>query len=211
MTQSAKSIVGKIKDRAESDVVERKSSNELSTEEKRAEQLAKLRGLSANIQSHDANFDPRLTMDKRGNLTLSGKKVPEGAKLLVNPFSPKHGDVGFNDDTKEFLGENMVAVTFPKPEATAGWKFQMSIQMRFLDEMDKQQVAFKGTSSGAISAISNLIEEIEKAAQGSENVVPIVTFVCGSYIHQKYGEILTPEFEIVDWISLDEMEALKDA
>jgi hypothetical protein len=60
------------------------------------------------------------------------------------------------------------------------------------------------TSKGGKGAVQELAVAIAAQVEKDQTKpVPVVRLKSGSYKHKNYGKVITPLFEIVEWISLD--------
>jgi len=171
--------------------------------------VAGLANLAANVQTGGGT--PYLRLLKSGAYVYGPEniEVEEGSMWAVNPYSIQHGFACWSDG--ELLGEQMFPFNaqLPNPDTLPDygdeWKPQISAHLKCLNGEDEGvEVLYKSTSLGLRTAMKDLINAIiAKAGEDPEHVVPVVSLDVGSYHHKKYGEVFYPEFEILDWISME--------
>lgn len=146
-------------------------------------------------------------------------EVQDGSLWAINPFSIMHGyacwtrhkDRDPKDRTKDTLvGEVMRPMTQAKPPretlANTGWDWadQVSFQLQCLTGEDEgEQVLYKTTSVGGITAVKELIAEIMKQLDVDANrPVPKVELQSDSYMHKNYGKTYVPMFVVKGWVEM---------
>jgi hypothetical protein len=137
--------------------------------------------------------------------------VEDGSHWAPNPMSFRWGYICFNDANK-VIGEHLVNVAKPKPDLTTlpdkgfEWSEQWAVNMKCISGADAGvEVAFKPTTVGGIQFVAGLIEAVRdrlNSGQHDNKIVPIVLLQKDSYQHAQYGRVWTPQFAIVDWMSL---------
>lgn len=172
--------------------------------------------LTTALRSLETDIGPTGTviikMDKTGHWVFGADQteVEEGSKWAINPFSFIHGFIAWGDG--EVLGEKMVPVTEPLPEldtaphgAKKGWEPQVGLSMKCLTGEDAgMEARYTVTSVGGKKAVQALAVAIASQVEKDQTKpVPLVQLKIDSYKHQKYGKILTPVFDIVEWVSMD--------
>jgi hypothetical protein len=129
-----------------------------------------------------------LKMDKGGNWVFGADQteVEVGSTWAINPFSFVHGFIAWGE--REVLGEKLVPVTQPLPElepaptgCKKGWEKQLGFALRCV--------------SG--KRITTQVDADQTKP------VPVVQLKKSFYNHKSYGKIYTPEFEVVEWISME--------
>lgn len=167
--------------------------------------------------------DPYLRLLKDGSWVYGAEnvEVEDKSEWAINPLSLKHGFCAWTDYKKkanEKMGEVMVPAFVPLPDRgtlqdvkdengeACRWDQQLSLQLQCLTLEDTGvQVQYNTTSVGGMNAVAKLIEAILKQLETDEaNPVPVVIMGSSSYQHKTYGKTYVPEFEIVDWVPLDE-------
>jgi hypothetical protein len=159
---------------------------------------------------------PMLQFKREGSGTWTfGQKrtvVEDDSRWAVNPTTFKWGFIAFGNDNK-VIGERLVPVSQPKPEATelpdkgSEWQEQWAVNMKCVSGTDAgTEVTFKPTTVGGIQAVAGLIEAVRDRLNGGLHdgkVVPVVHPEKDSYQHTKHGTVWTPVLAIVDWMPLD--------
>jgi len=173
-------------------------------------------GLRTNAKTSNGD-STLLKMDKTGhwNYGVDQTEIESGALWVVNPFSFIHGFVAWGDG--ELLGERMVAITQPLPpleEAPAGarkgWEQQIGFTLVCTTGVDEGlEVRFATASVGGRRAAQNLGSEIATHIM-TDPTTPVATVCLKSehYIHDRYGKIFTPIFEIVKWVSMENTDPM---
>lgn len=162
------------------------------------------------------------TGDAYGQFTKLGEwifgqenlEVEEGSQWAINPLGLSHGFISWPEEGGKPYGEVMVPATQPLPalaelpEVASTWDKNASFQAMCLNGEDEgQQVLWKGSSLGFRKAWGDIAQKIAaRAVEGQSDVVPIVELGAGSYIHKKYGKIMTPDIKVVGWMGLDGLE-----
>lgn len=158
-----------------------------------------------------------LTMSKTGNWSVGAERTPvkAGALLAINPAGFIHGKVAWQDTSNgqaaAKLGEVVVPVSkaIPDPGAVPpgarGWEDQLGLTLKALD--DGTEMQYLSTSVGgkrAVVVIRDLV--IEKLTNGGAEFVPVVKLEHSTYRHKAYGDIATPSFTVVKWVSMASLE-----
>jgi len=158
-----------------------------------------------------------MKMTKFGEFVFGAEnlEVEEDSTWAVNPTQFTHGWICWGTKAHgtdgEMLGEVMASASGPLPdemtlpEAKGQWTKQVGVQLRCLNGDDQDiQCLFKTNSLGGKKAYTALVSAVVAEVQAqSEFIVPIVSLQSTSYTHKKYGKIFTPDFEIVDWTTMD--------
>lgn len=153
-----------------------------------------------------------IKMDKTGRWVFGADQteVEDDSTWAINPFSFVHGFIAWGDG--EVLGEKMVSVTEPLPEldiaphgAKKGWEPQVGLSMKCLTGADKgMEARYTVTSVGGKKAVQSLAVAIAAQVEKDQSKpVPVVKLKIDSYRHTKYGKILVPVFDIVEFVSMD--------
>jgi hypothetical protein len=173
--------------------------------------LAKsLRNINVSVQG--VGGDVLLKMDKTGHWIYGADStdVEDDSKWAVNPLSFVHGYIAWGEG--EVLGERMAPVSQPLPElepapagAQKGWEPQAGFSLKCVSGEDTGlDVRFATNSMGGRKAVQKLALDIAAQVEKNQNKpVPVVKLKKEHYIHNKYGRIYTPVFEIVDWVSMN--------
>ncbi len=173
--------------------------------------LAKsLRNINVNVQA--VGGDVLLRMDKTGHWVFGADltEIEDDSKWAINPLSFVHGYIAWGEG--EVLSERMVSVSQPLPElepapagAQRGWEPQAGFSLKCVSGEDAGlDVRFATNSLGGRKAVQKLALDIAAQVERDQNKpVPVVKLKKEHYIHNKYGRIYTPVFEIVNWVSMD--------
>lgn len=177
--------------------------------------LPNVASLSTALKTLEVETGPSfaiLKMDKVEGWVFGADqtKVEDDSTWAVNPFSFVHGFIAWGD--REVLGEKLVPVTQPLPELDAapanckkGWEKQLGFALRCLSGKDKGlEVRFTTTSHGGLRAVAALGTHITTQVEADQTKpVPVVLLKKSFYNHKSYGKVYTPEFNVVDWVSMD--------
>ena len=181
--------------------------------------VAAMAGLANSVAEVGATAggEQFMKMTKFGEFVFGMEDVevePESG-WAINPTAFQHGWICWG--TKQYgtdgecLGEVMAPAAGPMPEEAnlpakqGNWTKQISISLRCLDGEDEGiQAVFKTNSLGGRKAYAAVVGDVvAKIQAGDEACVPVVNMGADSYTHKKYGKIFTPEFKIVEWITMD--------
>lgn len=190
--------------------------------------IAALSGLKQGLQNVataivSTGGDPYLRLMKDG-IWVYGQEnveVEDKSEWAVNPLSIQHGWVAWSDyekKTNEVIGQVMVPANTPLPSRVAlqdvvddegnkgNWQQQISMQFQCMSGEDVgTQVLYKATSVGGMNASKGLLEAIlNQLDKDIDNPVPLVLLKSDSYTHKKYGKTYVPEFDVVEWVPLDD-------
>jgi hypothetical protein len=189
--------------------------------------LPSVQALSSVLRSIQSDIGPSGTviikMDKTGHWVFGADatEIEEGSLWAVNPFSFVHGYIAWGNG--EVLGEKLVSLREPLPEldpapagATRGWEFQLGMMMVCTNGEDKgMQARYTTTSVGGKKALEQLaaVAIADQVDKDPTKPVALLTLKSEHYQHKKYGKVITPVFEITDWVSMDadSVEEAEDA
>jgi hypothetical protein len=178
--------------------------------------LPSVTSLSTALRALEKDVGPSgvviLKMDKTGHWVFGADQteVEDGSKWAVNPFSFVHGYIAWGDG--EVLAEKMVSVSEPLPETDAappsakrGWETQVGMSLKCLDGDDQgMEARYTTTSVGGKRSVQTLALAIAAQVEKDQSKpVPVVRLKKDHYTHKSYGKIFTPEFEIVEWVSME--------
>jgi hypothetical protein len=178
--------------------------------------LPSVTSLSTALRALEKDVGPSgvviLKMDKTGHWVFGADQteVEDGSKWAVNPFSFVHGYIAWGDG--EVLSEKMVSVSEPLPEMDAappsakrGWETQVGMSLKCLDGDDQgMEARYTTTSVGGKRSVQTLALAIAAQVEKDQSKpVPVVRLKKDHYTHKSYGKIFTPEFEIVEWVSME--------
>jgi len=180
--------------------------------------VAAMKGLANSVAAVGSGTggEQYLKMTKFGEFVFGAEdlEVEEGAQWAVNPTQFTHGWICWGTKEHgtdgEMLGEVMVSASGPipeeanLPEAKGKWTKQVGVQLLCLSGDDQDvQCVFKANSLGGKKAYTALVSAVVGEVNGgSEFICPVIELVSTHYVHKKYGKIFTPEFKILDWISM---------
>lgn len=147
--------------------------------------------------------------------------VEDGSLWAVNPSSLEYGYIAWPPEeskSHEPEGEVMVPISRPLPdmgtlrtknpggETTGrGWQYQQSVVLACVNGEDEGvQCQYKQSSVGSQKLFKTLVDAIMAQASKGDAIVPIVRLKSTSYKHDKYGKIVNPVWEIVEWRPMDD-------
>jgi len=155
--------------------------------------------------------------------------VEDGALWAVNPNSLEYGYIAWPPEeskSREPEGEVMVPINRPLPlqsslrtrnpdgETTGrGWQYQQSVVLVCINGEDEGTVCqYKQSSVGSQKMFKTLIDAIgDQVKKGSDAIVPIVSLKAAPYKHDKYGKIINPVWDIVEWRTMDDTSPVGEA
>jgi hypothetical protein len=170
---------------------------------------------------------PILKIDKRtGDWSFGEDDEPlrKGDLLAINPLSFHHGYIAFTEkgdraetedgqiadiscpisDPLTRMGD-LPELSQPKRGKPTEWKFTMSVEMAVVEGPNKgAEVIYKPTSRGGLKFLRLVVAEIARRMEAGKNeFVPVIELFHSTYEHKTYGTCVNPEFEIVDWVTMD--------
>lgn len=170
--------------------------------------IKSLQNVQSTMQTSTGGL-PFLRLLKTGHFAFGVENLEpeEGSEWAIHPASLMHGYACWGDG--ELLDERMVPANQSKParselpEYGQPWTDQVAMMLQCLDGEDTGvQVLYKGTSLGLRNAVKDLIAKMIAQIQADpDNVVPVVELEVDSYQHKKFGEVFTPQINILRWIS----------
>jgi hypothetical protein len=178
--------------------------------------LPSVQSLSGALRSIQSDAGPSgtviLKMDKTGHWVFGADQteVEEGSLWAANPFSFVHGYIAWGNGA--VLAEKLVPVSEPLPALDAapsgaerGWEMQVGMMLVCTNGEDKGlQARFTATSVGGKRAVQALAVAIaDQVEKDQTKPVPLIDLKVEAYTHKKYGKVLTPIFDITDWVSMD--------
>lgn len=166
-----------------------------------------------------------LKMEKGSGEWLYGQEetlVDPDSLWAVNPHSIEHGWVAWDSDSGGApVSEVMVSASRPLPmegslpplpQGVKGnqlqYKQQRSVKLLCIkdpngsgkDSDEGVLCEYKQSSVGAMRLFKDLIDKLlDKVRAGDDAIVPIVKLSHSSYKHDRYGKIINPVLEIVEW------------
>lgn len=171
-----------------------------------------------------------LKMEKGSGEWLYGQEetlVDPDSLWAVNPHSIQHGWVAWDSDAGGApVQEIMVPAARPlPPEGTLpqlplgvkgnqlSYKQQRAVQLVCIadpnsdgkDSDEGVMCEYKQSSVGAMRLFKDLIDKLlDKVRAGDDAIVPIIKLSHSSYKHDRYGKIINPVFEIVEWRTMND-------
>lgn len=145
------------------------------------------------------------------------QEIEDDSEWAVHPEGFHHGwscwGTEANGNARELLGEYFVPFTTPNKredelEDLAGqWSKKVGVQMLCLNGVDQElKVFFTSNSRGGQNFYAALVKEVVgKIREGSDAICPVIALTSDSYVHKKFGKTFTPDFEIIDWLTLEDL------
>ena len=143
-------------------------------------------------------------------------EVEEESRWAINPLSIQHGFVCWTDKKpgegkNELLGEVYAPMSSAPvdmarlPDYGWPWKPATCVQLKCVSGDDEgETVVYKPSSVGGANVMQSLLDAIEEQLdEGTDKIVPIVTLESDHYQHKQYGKTYVPEFNIVDWVTME--------
>jgi len=171
-------------------------------------------GLARAIQSAPVGNAPFIKLDKSGDWVFGSDahEVTDGL-WAINPQSFTEGYIAWG--AGELLGEEMAPMAgvpielsdLPaQPGAKNGWQKQVGLQMVALSgEFKGQQVLYKTSSKGGMTAIREMVAKVVNQINGGDaDIVPVVSLDSSSYVHKEYGKIQVPILTVDHWTNMDD-------
>ena len=148
-------------------------------------------------------------------------EVYEESEWAVNPFSFATGYSAFDKDGNR-VGEEMRAMREPPmlkadlPPVNGKWSEQIGFGLKCLNTEDAglEGLAYQRSRGGLESAKKLLHAVLDRANNGHQDCVPVVTLSNEWYKHSKYGKIYKPVFTVLRWVDMigeDGQEAVPEA
>lgn len=161
-----------------------------------------------------------LKMDKGGHWVFGADQTEVEAESTwaINPFSFVHGFIAWGE--REVLAEKLVPVTQPLPElepapanCKKGWEKQLGFALRCVSGKDKGlEARYTTTSQGGLRGVAALGARITNQVDADQTKpVPVVQLKKSFYNHKSYGKIYTPEFDVVEWVSMEGVDSASEA
>jgi hypothetical protein len=170
--------------------------------------LEQTKAAAPSVDVGDFQF---LKMDKGGTWIYGADEIePEAdARFVIDPSSYAQGFIAWDDgelvDEKMAIAGEQPITRGDLPDVGAEWNVQFGFALLGLDGDDEGvQLMYKASSRGGKQAINALIDEvIKRGKEGKQDLCPVVELANDSYRHKKYGKIYTPEFNIVEWTTVE--------
>lgn len=172
-----------------------------------------------------------LKMEKGTGEWLYGQEetvVEKDALWAVNPTSLEYGYIAWPPETasdREPEGEIMVSINRELPSVNTlrtkhpdgqttgnGWQYQQSMVLVCINGEDEGVACqYKQSSVGSLKAFKSVTDAIgAQVAKGADEIVPIIRLKSDSYKHKKWGKIVNPIFEIVEWRTMDDTSPVEE-
>ena len=116
-------------------------------------------------------------------------------RIIAGPFTPREE----LDDLDEQLWPADPVSGKPRDP----WARTKSVLLK--DTETWEQFTFSTSSVGGLNCIGNLVQKIRAGMAKGLTGIPIATLESGSYMHEKYDEVFTPELPITAWKSEREL------
>lgn len=146
--------------------------------------------------------------------------VEADSQWAVNPNSLQWGYIAW-DPNQQVEGEQMVPITRPLPDKNAlrvkgaadgqptgpnGWQYQQAVNLVCISGEDAGvQAQYKQSSVGSQKLFKTIVDGVSsQMAKGSDAIVPIVVMKSDSYKHKKWGKIVNPIWEVIEWRTMDD-------
>ncbi|MEG9884037.1 MAG: hypothetical protein V6Z86_05375 [Hyphomicrobiales bacterium] len=146
-------------------------------------------------------------------------EVEENSQWAIDPTTIRHGWIRWGEG--EVLGEQTVPVTVarpPKPDVPDDGQLDDNGKLRDWSEMfafrlicmtgedQGTSVVYSTNSHGGKQAIKDYLTRLTgQVSKGSGEVVAVVELSDSNYTHKKYGKIWKPEFNFLNWLTVDDM------
>jgi hypothetical protein len=82
------------------------------------------------------------------------------------------------------------------------WQPSDRMVLRMMDS-GEDLLTFITSSVGGRNAIAKLLGKVAKSPKAAAGKMPVVKLQCGTYIHDDYGTVNYPIFDIIDWAYWD--------
>lgn len=171
-----------------------------------------------------------LKMEKGSGEWLYGQEetlVDPNSLWAVNPHSIHHGWVAWDSDAGGAPVQEIMVPSSrplppegslpPLPQGVRGnalsYKQQRSVQLVCISDPNADGkdtdvgvlCEYKQSSVGAMRLFKDLIDKLlDKVRAGDDAIVPIVKLSSSSYKHDRYGKIINPAFDIVEWRTMND-------
>lgn len=192
---------------------------------------ASLNNAAASLPSTGAGSDVQyLKMEKGSGDWIYGQEetlIDSDSLWAVNPHSIHHGWVAWDSDAGGApVQEIMVPAARPLPPEgslpslpqgvkgnTLAFKQQRSVQLVCIADPNGDKgdtdvgvvCEYKQSSVGAMRMFKDLVDKLlERVRAGEQAIVPIVKLSHSSYKHDRYGKIINPVLEFVEWRAMDD-------
>lgn len=91
-------------------------------------------------------------------------------------------------------------------DANEGWQYSVSVEMVIFET--GEQVLFRGTSQGALNALSRISRIYGRKRHENSNITPIASLDTGDYFNKRFSKTINfPVFRVDDWVDETELIA----
>jgi hypothetical protein len=167
----------------------------------------------------------------KGDYTAGKDDVDVGTKLIANMDKLQVGWVrwhggkptkkllgfitkGFQPAQRDTLGDDNEAVWEVDVTGKSSDPWQFSNELVLKDqsvEGDDGLYTFTTSSRGGINCVGDLCKSYGKSATMRPNEWPVIALNVDSYVHDSYGKIKTPQFDIVGWVAKSAFDGYGDS
>lgn len=177
----------------------------------------------------DQQYLKMLTKGRDAGTWVYGQEeteVEEGSLWAINPLSIKHGYVAWDTHAGGApVQEIMVSINraLPSkdslpvlPPGTPSKKApNVPVDLEYADQRSFDAVCISGadegvtveykqSSAGSMKLFNKIINALLDQVQKGDDIVAVGKWGFSSYDHKTYGEIYNPEFEIVEWRTVED-------
>ena len=146
---------------------------------------------------------------------VAHQEIEKGSQWAVDPFSFIHGWIAFNHNNEKVaelaapLNQEMPERT-QLPEGAKDWQEQTGFSMKCVAGDDEGLVVqFRASSASGVRAVGELVGRIGVQVEKDKNHPVLITELEIGVIPTKFGKVYFPVFEEVEWVSIDEFEAIE--
>ena len=183
----------------------------------------------------DQQYLKMLTKGRDAGTWVYGQEeteVEEGSLWAINPLSIKHGYVAWDTHAGGApVQEIMVSINrqLPSkdslpvlPPGTPSKKApNVPVDLEYADQRSFDAVCISGadegvtveykqSSAGSMKLFSKVVNALLDQVSKGDDIVAVGKWGFSSYDHKTYGEIYNPEFEIVEWRTVEDTSAPAD-
>lgn len=177
------------------------------------------------LQTAEQNVDTGtgkqfLRMNRAGvwQFGSNATEIEVDAEFAVNPMSLEQGYIAWGAGGGKPLGQLMRSIMAPPvqqselPHVAAEWTQNVGVCMRCLNGEDAGiEFEFTSNSVGGKNAWAELVGLFKAQLDlDATRIIPVIRLTSESYRHTTYGTIFNPIFEVVRWLSEEELPELPD-
>jgi len=184
----------------------------------------------------DQQYLKMLTKGRDAGTWVYGQEeteVEEGSLWAINPLSIKHGYVAWDTHAGGApVQEIMVSINrqLPSkdslpvlPPGTPSKKApNVPVDLEYADQRSFDAVCISGadegvtveykqSSAGSMKLFSKVVNALLDQVSKGDDIVAVGKWGFSSYDHKTYGEIYNPEFEIVEWRTVEDTSPASEA